>query len=76
MSRVSEKRDYVIDVNAMPNAIVSTSAIHHLEPAEKRELYAACCAALAPGEMFINGDEYRPESDAEFCACSANGQSI
>ena len=48
--------------------IVSTSAIHHLEPAEKRALYAKCYAALAPGGMFINGDEYRPESDAELRA--------
>ncbi len=55
-------------LQAAPNVIVSTSAIHHLEPAEKRALYAKCHAALAPGGMFINGDEYRPESDAELRA--------
>lgn len=51
-----------------PNAIVSTSAIHHLEPREKRDLYARCFAALAPGGVFLNGDEYRPADDGEFLA--------
>jgi tRNA (cmo5U34)-methyltransferase len=51
-----------------PNVIVSTSAIHHLEPREKRDLYARCFAALAPGGVFINGDEYRPADDGEFLA--------
>jgi tRNA (cmo5U34)-methyltransferase len=51
-----------------PQAIVSMSAIHHLEPAEKRDLYARVHHALAPGGVFINGDEYRPESDADFRA--------
>jgi SAM-dependent methyltransferase len=60
--------DWALELNSPPNAIVSTSAIHHLEPAEKRELYAKCYAALAPGGMLINGDEYRPESDAELRA--------
>ena len=55
-------------LQAAPNAIVSTSAIHHLEPQEKRALYARCFAALAPGGMFINGDEYRPADDGEYLA--------
>jgi tRNA (cmo5U34)-methyltransferase len=57
--------DWAAELKASPNVIVSTSAIHHLEPAEKRALYAECYATLATGGMFINGDEYRPESDAE-----------
>jgi tRNA (cmo5U34)-methyltransferase len=57
--------DWAAQLKTAPNAIVSTSAIHHLEPAEKRDLYARCFAALAPGGLFINGDEYRPESDAD-----------
>jgi tRNA (cmo5U34)-methyltransferase len=57
--------DWKAKFGAAPNAIVSTSAIHHLEPAEKRELYARCCEALAPGGLFINGDEFRPADDAE-----------
>ncbi|MEX2317496.1 MAG: class I SAM-dependent methyltransferase [Pirellulales bacterium] len=51
-----------------PQAIVSMSAIHHLVPAEKRTLYARCYEALAPGGVFANGDEYRPESDTDFRA--------
>jgi tRNA (cmo5U34)-methyltransferase len=57
--RVSPKLGYV-------NVIVSTSAIHHLEPREKRELFACCFEALARGGMLINGDEYRPAADAEY----------
>jgi tRNA (cmo5U34)-methyltransferase len=57
--------DWTAELNVPPNVIVSTSAIHHLEPAEKRALYATCYSALARGGMFINGDEYRPESDAD-----------
>ena len=51
-----------------PDALVSMSAIHHLEPAEKQALYAKCYTALASGGLLANGDEFRPESDAEFLA--------
>jgi SAM-dependent methyltransferase len=51
-----------------PQAIVSTSAIHHLEPAEKQQLYATCYRALAPGGVFINGDEFRPVDEADYLA--------
>jgi tRNA (cmo5U34)-methyltransferase len=51
-----------------PDALVSMSAIHHLEPAEKRALYTHCYAALAPNGLLLNGDEFRPESDAEYLA--------
>jgi tRNA (cmo5U34)-methyltransferase len=47
-------------------AVVSTSAIHHLEPEEKRALYARAFAALGPGGVLLNGDEVRPESDEEY----------
>lgn len=46
--------------------IVSTSAIHHLEPNEKRTLFEMCRTALRSGGTFINGDEHRPASDDEF----------
>ena len=49
-----------------PAAIVSTSAIHHLEPAEKQALYRQCCGALADGGVLLNGDEVRPADDAEY----------
>lgn len=48
--------------------IVSTSAIHHLEPHEKNSLYQAVFNALPAGGLFLNGDEVRPESDAEYKA--------
>ena len=66
-----EKRlqdDWDSALPAAPNALVSMSAIHHLEPAEKQSLYAKCHAALAPNGLFLNGDEFRPESDADYLA--------
>lgn len=50
------------------DAVASTSAIHHLEPAEKQALFAKIFAALPSGGVFLNGDEHRPASDAEFRA--------
>ena len=48
------------------DAVVSTSAIHHLLPEEKQRLFAEIFAALAAGGVFINGDEARPAGDGEF----------
>lgn len=59
---------WVDELPAAPNAIVSTSAIHHLEPAEKQTIYARCYEALAPNGIFINGDEFRPKTDEDFLA--------
>jgi SAM-dependent methyltransferase len=53
-------------------AIVSMSAIHHLDPQEKARLYAQCRAVLQPGGLFVNGDEVRPESDADYLAACQN----
>ncbi len=50
------------------DAVVSSSAIHHLEPAEKQQLFAKIFAALSSGGVFINGDEHRPAGDAEYLA--------
>jgi len=60
--------DWFSDLPEAPQAIVSMSAIHHLDAAEKQTLYSHCFKALAPGGVFINGDEYRPESDADYLA--------
>jgi SAM-dependent methyltransferase len=51
-----------------PDALVSMSAIHHLEPAEKRALYRVCYDTLAPNGLLANGDEFRPAADAEYLA--------
>jgi tRNA (cmo5U34)-methyltransferase len=50
------------------DAVVSTSAIHHLLPEEKQRLFGEIFAALPSGGVFINGDEARPTGDAEFRA--------
>jgi SAM-dependent methyltransferase len=66
-----EKRlqdDWAAALPTTPDALVSMSAIHHLEPLEKQSLYARCYDALAPNGLFLNGDELRPESDAEYLA--------
>lgn len=60
--------DWPSRLPAAPQAIVSMSAIHHLLPAEKRNLYARVHQTLAPGGVFVNGDEFRPESEADFRA--------
>jgi SAM-dependent methyltransferase len=60
--------DWSEELPGAPQAIVSTSAIHHLLADEKRQLYAKCFAALAPGGLLVNGDEFRPAEDAEFLA--------
>ena len=62
------QEDWVADLPDAAQAIVSMSAIHHLDPAEKRSLFQRCFDALAPGGVFLNGDEYRPESEAEYRA--------
>ena len=51
-----------------PLAIVSMSAVHHLDPAEKAAFYRRCFEALAPGGVLLNGDEVRPDDDAEYLA--------
>lgn len=51
-----------------PQAIISTSAIHHLEPGEKQAIYQQIAAALPENGLFLNGDEVRPESEAEYKA--------
>jgi tRNA (cmo5U34)-methyltransferase len=57
-----------------PNAaaIVSMSAIHHLEPTEKATLYQRCFDLLAAGGVLLNGDEVRAESDADYLATLKN----
>ena len=53
---------------ARPSAIVSMSAIHHLDPAEKQQLYRQCREALLPGGVLLNGDEVRAEDNDQYRA--------
>jgi cyclopropane fatty-acyl-phospholipid synthase-like methyltransferase len=62
------QEDWESKLPSAPQVIVSMSAIHHLLPAEKQDLYARAYQALTAGGTFINGDEFRPESDADFRA--------
>jgi hypothetical protein len=58
--------DWASRLPTAPGAIVSMSAIHHLDPSEKQQLYRRCFAALASGGVLLNGDEVRPASDDEY----------
>jgi tRNA (cmo5U34)-methyltransferase len=53
---------------APATAIVSMSAIHHLEPAEKETLYRRCFQSLAAGGVLLNGDEVRSANEGEYLA--------
>lgn len=55
-----------------PAAIVSMSAIHHLEPGEKAACYRQACESLVPGGLFLNGDEVRDPDDAAYAAQCRN----
>jgi len=48
------------------DAVVSTSAIHHLLSEEKQRLFGEIFDELTAGGVFINGDEARPAEDEEF----------
>ena len=41
------------------DAVVSALAIHHLEHAAKRDLYARAHTALSPGGVFVNAEQVR-----------------
>ena len=66
LARLQEDRDWQ-EPNKV-DAIISMSAIHHLEPAEKAALYRRCCDSIKPGGVLLNGDEVRPDSDQDYLA--------
>jgi tRNA (cmo5U34)-methyltransferase len=66
------QNEWIAQVPPNVSAIVSMSAIHHLEPAEKASLYQHCFDVLAPGGVLLNGDEVRPESDGDYLAALTN----
>ncbi len=69
--------DWPRDLPSAPRAIVSMSAIHHLDPVEKQRLYQQCADCLAPGGALMNGDEVRPVSDEDYLAeCRAWSQHV
>lgn len=58
--------DWTASLDEPAAAIVSMSAIHHLDPAEKQACYARCHAALAPGGVLLNGDEVQDADRAVY----------
>src|SRR5262245_4824835 len=64
LSRLQD--DWPSQVPGPVTAIVSMSAIHHLDPAEKQDLYQRCHDVLIHHGLLLNGDEIRAESDAEY----------
>ncbi len=50
------------------DGFVSMSAIHHLDPLEKRRLAQQVFKLLRPGGVFLNGDEVRPAADDDYRA--------
>ena len=64
LARLQE--DWPSQLPRPPAAVVSMTAIHHLDADEKQTLFQRIFDALAPGGMFINGDEVRPTSDADY----------
>ncbi len=63
MHRARLQEDWFAVLPQAPMAIVSMSAIHHLDAAEKQTLYQKCAAALTPGGVLLNGDEVLSEDE-------------
>lgn len=60
--------DWESQVEMPLDAVFSMSAIHHLDSAEKRALYARAAAALAPGGWLLNCDEMKGFSEESYRA--------
>lgn len=58
--------DWSLDLPDAPRAIVSMSAIHHLDVGEKQQLSRQCAECLALGGVLLNGDEVRPVCDEDY----------
>jgi tRNA (cmo5U34)-methyltransferase len=52
------------DLRPAPDAICSSLAVHHLDGAQKRQLFGDLFAALRPGGLFVLADLIRPASAA------------
>jgi tRNA (cmo5U34)-methyltransferase len=58
--------DWSAHIPMPATAFVSMSAIHHLEPEEKRFIYQRCYQLLARGGVLLNGDEIRAENETTY----------
>ena len=66
LNRLQE--DWFVRLPEAPGAIVSMSAVHHLDSDEKTTFYQRCYDALLQGGVVINGDEVRAADDADYLA--------
>jgi tRNA (cmo5U34)-methyltransferase len=66
LSRLQD--DWGVKLSISPVAVVSMSAIHHLEQPEKQSLYQRCYELLKPGGILLNGDEVRSADDRQYLA--------
>lgn len=64
LARLQE--DWIGRLPEAPSAIVSMSAVHHLDFHEKPAFYQRCHDALLQDGIFINGDEIRAANDADY----------
>jgi SAM-dependent methyltransferase len=60
--------DWTGEVSPPVNAFVSMSAIHHLDSEHKQALFRRIHGTLAPGDVFVNGDECRAPDDETYLA--------
>ena len=67
-TQVRLQDDWTGKLSAPLDAFVSMSAIHHLDPTEKRTLFGRIHDSLSPGGVFVNGDECRAADDATYLA--------
>jgi len=58
--------DWLATLPEAPAAIISMSAIHHLDAQEKQQLYQRCAGALEPQGILINGDEVLNPDETQY----------
>ncbi|MBO7404721.1 MAG: class I SAM-dependent methyltransferase [Clostridia bacterium] len=56
---------FAVDFGGPYDAVISTSALHHFEPDDKRTLYRRIFDCLAPGGLFLNADKISDNRQAE-----------
>ncbi len=62
------QNDWSSQLPEPPRVVLSMSAIHHLDGAEKAACYRQAAVCLAAGGVLMNGDEVRPPDDADYLA--------
>ena len=66
---------FEVDFGEGRDAVISTSALHHFTPEDKRELYRRIWQCLKPGGLFLNSDKIvftRREEEEGFAEYAAD----